>query len=46
MKTKLAVLLMVLMVAFVTPAMAQKIQPLNIFPGLRLKSTFPCIQGT
>ena len=32
MKTKLALLLVVLMVAFATPAMAQKIQALNIFP--------------
>ena len=32
MKTKLALLLVVFMVAFATPAMAQKIQALNIFP--------------
>jgi len=32
MKTKLALMLVVLMVAFAAPAMAQNIQPLNVFP--------------
>ena len=45
MKTKLAVLLMVLMVAFVTPAMAQKIQPLNIFPWTPVEVDVPLYSG-
>jgi len=45
MKTKLAVLLMVLMVAFVTPAMAQKIQPLNIFPWTPVEVDVPLYPG-
>jgi len=45
MKTKLAGLLMVLMVAFVTPAMAQKIQPLNIFPWTPVEVDVPLYSG-
>ena len=41
MKTKLALLLVVFMVAFATPAMAQKIQPLNIFPWTPVEIDVP-----
>jgi len=41
MKTKLALLLVVIMVAFAPPVMAQKIQPLNIFPWTPVEIDVP-----